>query len=267
VSPREDPAPWRPIDCHAHTTFSDGALTVEELVAAARARGVRPSVADHLSGDVALAIRTVEGVRAYLDELERHDVGRGGEFCWHDSLWRTLPDDLWSRLTHAVGSLHAVILPDGGIVHAFSRRVPPGMTPQGYMAVHIENLERMAREMPVDILAHPTLLPLSFRHIPLEEMWTEELEERAVRALAAAGIAMEISSRYRPHERLIRRAHDTGVRLSLGSDGHAPAQVADVAFSLSLARHIGVRDEELYDPFVHGRREMGSGKREAGSRR
>ena len=245
---------WQPIDCHAHTTMSDGSLSVGKLVETVRARGVRPSVADHCSTDVAFAIKNVDEVRAYLEELEDHEVARGGEFCWHDSLWRELPEDLVSRFTHRLGSLHAVFLPDATTVHVFSKRLPGELTPDAYMNIHLDNLERFAREMTVDILAHPTLRPLPFRSIPLEDMWTEEREERAVAALAHAGIAFEISARYRPHERLVRRAHEAGVRISLGSDGHTAEQVGDIEFPLALARSIGVKDEDLYDPFVHGRR-------------
>jgi histidinol phosphatase-like PHP family hydrolase len=72
--------------------------------------------------------------------------------------------------------------------------------------------------------------------------------------LAKAGIAFEVSNRYRPHERFVRRAVAEGARLSLGSDGHAPEQLGDIAFSLALTRAIGVPDESLYDPSVHGRR-------------
>jgi histidinol phosphatase-like PHP family hydrolase len=199
------------------------------------------------------AVRTVEEARRYLDALMQHDVLRGGEFCWHDTLWRELPDDLNRRFTHRLGSLHAIWLPDGTLVYAFSRRFP-SVTPDEYMDAHVANLERFAREMQVDILAHPTLLPLSLRELPLEELWTESREERAVRALAAAGIAFEISNRYRPHERFVRRAWEAGVRLSLGSDGHTKAQIADVAYPLSVARVIGVPDDELYDPMRHGSR-------------
>ncbi|MDQ3697229.1 MAG: hypothetical protein M3373_04290 [Gemmatimonadota bacterium] len=235
--------------------MSDGALTVADLVETVRARGVRPSVADHLSGDVTYAVKTVDAARIYLDELERHDVARGAEFCWHDSLWRELPDDVTARFTHRLGSLHAVYGTDGALIYAFSRRIPPGLTPPEYMDIHLANLERLAREMPVEILAHPTLVPLPYRQIPLDELWTESHEERAIAALAHAGIAMEISARYRPHERFIRRAHDAGLRLALGSDGHSSVQVGDVTFPLALARSIGVKDEDLYDPFSHGKRE------------
>jgi len=245
---------WQPRDCHAHTTLSDGALSPPMLVEAVRARGVLPSIADHLSRDVALAVKSVEAVTAYLDEIEPLPVARGGEFCWHDALWRELPDDLVARFTHRVGSLHAIYLPGGERVHMFQRGFPSGLTPDAYMEAHVANLEEFAAEMPVDVLAHPTLLPLSLRHVPLEELWTEAREERAVDALAHAGIAFEISARYRPHERFVRRAAERGVRLALGSDGHTREQVGDLTFPLEMADRVGARREELYDPLVHGSR-------------
>lgn len=246
---------WTPIDCHAHTSMSDGELSIEDLIETVRARGVRPSIADHLSTDVTLSVKTVEGVREYLDALEPFDVARGGEFCWHDSLWRELPDDLVSRFTHRIGSLHAVrVGRDEHWQSMFTRSLPDELTPAAYMAHHLDELERMAAEMPVDILAHPTLVPLPIRNLPVDELWTEALEERLVDALFHAEIAFEISNRYRAHERLVKRAHDRGVRLSLGSDGHTRAQVGDLAFPLEIATRVGVEPHALFDPYVHGTR-------------
>ncbi|HWZ58157.1 MAG TPA: hypothetical protein VNW46_04200, partial [Gemmatimonadaceae bacterium] len=88
-----------------------------------------------------------------------------------------------------------------------------------------------------------------------EELWTEAREERAVAALKAAGIAFEVSNRYRPHARFVARAWAAGVRLSLGSDGHTAEQVGDLTHPLTVARAAGVRDEDLYDPLVHGTRQ------------
>jgi histidinol phosphatase-like PHP family hydrolase len=245
---------WRPTDCHAHTRHSDGKLTVPELVERATSLGVRPSVSDHMSCAVAKGVRTVVGVNAYLDDLEHYPVLRGGEFCWHDTLWRTLPAETVRRFTHRLGSLHAVRLPDGSYVRAFTPQLPPGLTPAAYMRAHVDSLEHLAREMPVDVIAHPAIAPPAMHHIPLEERWSEQLEERAVTALAQAGIVFELSNRYPVHERLVRRAHAAGVRFSLGSDGHSREQVADIRKPLALARSIGVRDEDLYDPERHGSR-------------
>jgi histidinol phosphatase-like PHP family hydrolase len=245
---------WLPVDCHAHTAMSDGALDVDGLVGRARERGVRPSVADHISRDVAGSIKSLEGVEAYLDTLDEYPVFRGGEFCWHDTLWREIPPRVARRFTHRVGSLHAIHLADGTLVHAFGRRLPDGLTAASYMDAHLDELERFASEMPVDILAHPTLVPIPLRGVASDELWTEEHEERLVEALHRAGIAFEISNRYKPHERIVRRAVDRGLRISLGSDGHTAEQVANVAWPLELARRVGVADHDLYDPSVHGSR-------------
>jgi len=240
---------WTPADCHAHSTMSDGTLDVPELIERVTARGVRPSVSDHVSRDVTGAVDSIDAVRTYLDTLDRYPVASGGEFCWHASLWRELPDDLAARFTHRLGSLHAIYLDDGSLVHAFSKKFPAELSPDAYMTAHIANAERLAATMPVDIMAHPTLVTLAMRSIPTHELWTEEREERLVGALFEAGMAFEISARYKPHERLVRRAVDRGVRISLGSDGHSADQVGDLTFPLTLARHCGVRDEDLFDPY------------------
>jgi histidinol phosphatase-like PHP family hydrolase len=247
---------WTPLDCHAHTTFSDGQLTPEALVERVRARGVRPSIADHASGDVASSLKSVDAVREYLDALAPLGVARSAEFCWHDALWRELPDTVMRQFTHRLGSLHAIALDDGTWVHMFQRHIPDGLTPDRYMDAHVATLEQFAAEMPVEILAHPTLLPLSYRTLPIEELWTEAREERAVAALKAAGIAFEVSNRYRPHQRFVSRARAAGVRLSLGSDGHTAEQVGDLTQPLATARAAGARDEDLYDPIIHGTRQM-----------
>ena len=241
--------PWTPADCHAHSTMSDGALDVPDVIERVTARGVRPSISDHISRDVTGAVDSIDAIRTYLDTLDEYPVARGGEFCWHDALWRELPDDLAARFTHRLGSLHAIFLDDGSLVHAFSKRFPASLSPEAYMQAHIANAERLAATMPVDILAHPTLVTLALRSVPVEELWTEEREERLVNALFEAGIAFEVSARYRAHERLVRRAVDRGVRLSLGSDGHSADQVGDLTFPLALARHCGARDEDLFDPY------------------
>jgi histidinol phosphatase-like PHP family hydrolase len=245
---------WTPFDCHAHTTWSDGQLDPDALIATVTSRGVRPSIADHVSRDVKGAVDTAERLEAYLALLESLDVGRAAEFCWHDALWRELPREVHRRFTHTLGSLHAIWLPDGSLQRVFSRLWPADLEPHSYLDAHIDNLERLVREMPVDLLAHPTLVPIPLRSLPPEELWTEAHEERLVRLLRDNALVFEVSSRYRPHERLVRRAVEAGVRLSLGSDGHAPEQVGEITFSLALTRALGVADCELYDPVVHGRR-------------
>lgn len=251
-------------DCHAHTTFSDGALEPRAAVAAARARGVRPGIADHVSRDISRGVSDPAAVIRYLDALEaldEPDLARGAEFCWHDDLWRELPASTMARFTHRIGSLHAIFLPDRTRVHMFQRQLPADLDRDRYMDAHVAELERFAATMPVDILAHPTLLPIPLRPIPLEELWTEAREERAVEALARAGICFEVSARYRPHERFVQRAHAHGVRISLGSDGHLREQVGHLAWPLEVVTRLGIPRASLYDPLVHGSRPIAEAAR------
>jgi len=84
VTPTRDPS-WQPRDCHAHTTWSDGDLSVEAVIAAVRARGVRPSISDHVTRDATHGLTSLDLVRAYLDALDAlkhavivaHRDGRG----------------------------------------------------------------------------------------------------------------------------------------------------------------------------------------------
>lgn len=245
---------WLPTDCHAHSIHSDGTLTVAEVSARAAVLGVRPSVSDHASRDAPTTLTSVDALSEYLDDLEEHPVLRGAEFCWHDELWRELPSELVRRFTHRIGSLHSIRLPDGQHFRAFSPYLPQGMTPAAYLEAHVSSLELLAKEMPVDILAHPTLVPPPLRAHDPDELWPEALEFRMVRALRRAGIAFEVSARYRPHDRIVQRMAEGGVRLSLGSDGHSSAQVADVAVPLATVRALGVPESEIYDPPRHGSR-------------
>jgi len=245
---------WRPVDCHAHSTHSDGKLSVAEVVQRAAEQGTRPSVTDHISHDAPTSVDSPAAVIRYLDDLDRFDVLRGGEFCWHDTLWYELPPETIRRFTHRVGSLHSIRLPGDRWFRVFNRDLPAGLTPSMYMEAHVSSLESLARDMPVDVFAHPTLVSPTLRELDPHDLWSEAHEERLVRALHAAGIAFEVSNRYRPHERIVRRVVEHGVRISLGSDGHSREQVGDVAHPLALARALGVADADLYDPTRHGSR-------------
>ncbi len=102
------------------------------------------------------------------------------------------------------------------------------------------------------------MITLAFRADNPNMLWTEARETRIAEALYDAGIAFEVSARYPPHERIVQRMIDRGVRLSLGSDGHTAEQVANVARPLALTRKLGVPDDALYDPRRHGSKTGGA---------
>jgi histidinol phosphatase-like PHP family hydrolase len=245
-------------DLHCHTVMSDGHLTLEQVVEVARERGVQVGIADHVSSrNPGFMVATLGEVREYQEALEDAPVFRSGEFCWCDTLWRELPDEVMRRFDYRIGSNHGFWLPDGSVASPWWERLPPpwDARPQALMELLAANLCDMVRAMPIQIAAHSTFMPSAFRALEpdVHAWWTEEREDRYVEALAESGVALEISNRYRlPHDRLLVKAREAGVRFSLGSDGHSERQVAALDWAAETARRVGVTDAELFVPERRG---------------
>lgn len=241
-------------DLHVHTTMSDGYVPLEELVRIGAERGVQIGVADHVSRrNLERFVNGEERIRRYLDALEAQDVFVSGEFCWCDNYYLELPDEVMRRFDYLVGSNHGFELPGGEMGSPWWEQLPPEWRgrPQELMDLMVDELCRMVRTMPVQIAAHSTLTPPALFDIEddVDAWWTAEREDRYVEALAESGVALEISNRYRlPHDRLLGKALQAGVRFSLGSDGHGRDQVARLEWAADTARRVGVTDADLFVP-------------------
>ncbi|HEV7586659.1 MAG TPA: hypothetical protein VGO40_00920 [Longimicrobium sp.] len=245
-------------DLHCHTTMSDGRLSLARVVEVAAERGVQVGIADHVSTrNPEMMIATRAELAEYLDALDAAPVFRSGEFCWCDTLWGELPDEVMRRFDYRIGSNHGFWLPDGSVASPWWERLPAPWKerPQELMELLAANLCDMVRAMPIQIAAHSTLIPPALRALEpdVHAWWTEAREDRYVEALAESGVALEISNRYRlPHDRLLTKALEAGVRFSLGSDGHSEKQVAALDWAAETARRVGVTDRELFVPERRG---------------
>jgi histidinol phosphatase-like PHP family hydrolase len=239
-------------DLHSHTTFSDGDLPLERVVELARERGVQIGIADHISRrNTERFVATEAALRRYQDALEDVPVFRSGEFCWCDDFIQELPQELLDRFDYRIGSNHGFPLPGGGMGSPWWQTLPEpwNRQPQELMDVMVSELCRMVRTMPIHIAAHSTLTPPALYDIEPDvgAWWTDEREDRYVEALAESGVALEISNRYRlPHDRLLRKAAQAGVRFSLGSDGHTEAQLARLEWAADAARRAGFGEAQLF---------------------
>jgi histidinol phosphatase-like PHP family hydrolase len=232
--------------------MSDGRLPLARVVEVAAERGVQVGIADHVSTrNPGMFVSTLAELGAYLDALDAAPVFRSAEFCWCDTLWNELPDEVMRRFDYRIGSNHGFWLPDGSVASPWWERLPAPWSerPQELMEVMVANLCDMVRTMPIEIAAHSTFMPAAFNALEpdVHAWWTEAREDRYVEALAESGVALEISNRYRlPHDRLLKKALEAGVRFSLGSDGHSERQVAALDWAAETARRVGVTDRELF---------------------
>jgi histidinol phosphatase-like PHP family hydrolase len=254
--PRPDPetSALARLDLHVHTTMSDGDLTLAQVVEVARERGVAVGIADHISTrNLRRFVSNPDAVDRYLDALEGAPVLRSGEFCWCDHLWGSLPPKVMERFHYRIGSNHGFWLPDGSMASPWWQQLPGPWSdrPAELVEIMVANLCDLVRSMPIEIVAHSTLLPPALLRLEpdVEAWWTEAHEDAFIDAVVRSGVAIEISNRYRlPHDRLLRKARQAGARFSLGSDGHSEWQIGRLDWAAAAAQRAGITAAEMFVP-------------------
>ncbi len=103
-----------------------------------------------------------------------------------------------------------------------------------------------------DIVGHPDVVK-KFGHRPSRD--TEALERRALEAVAAAGMALDVNTsglrrpakEIYPSLRILRAARAMGIGITLGSDAHEPAHVGEgFREALDLVRAAGYTEVRRY---------------------
>ncbi len=232
-------------DCHTHSDWSDGAVSIERMARTARARGYSYQVlTDHsVSLTVAggLSPERVEEQRAIIAGLNEafareEDSGRAPKGTHRDG-FRLLhgcemeiradgrldyEDDLLARFDVVVASLHV------------GRRQPrERLTERTLTAI---------RNPHVDILAHPSGRKIGVR----EDL---DLDWESVYAEAArTGTLLEINGsdeRLDLDDRRARQARDAGCRLVIDSDAHYLHEFDNVRWGVAIARRGWIERQDV----------------------
>ena len=209
-------------DLHAHSTWSDGKLTMLELAKAAARRGIRViAFTDHsvsLGMTGGLSIERHAEQHAEIQEIQR-ELGKSilvlhateVEIKADGSL--DYPDEFLATLDCVVASLHTGLRQERDKV--------------------TERLLRAIRKPHVDIIGHPT-----GRLIP--DRQGADLDMDAVLAAAAeSGVALEINAspwRLDLEDIYARRAKEMGIPISVNTDAHSEADLDMLPFGVAMAR-------------------------------
>lgn len=209
-------------ELHAHSTWSDGAETIEGMAQAARERGYKVlAITDH-SGGLGIANGlSVERLRQRKDAIQAAQEKLGDSIrLLHGTEVDILadgniyyPDEVLAELDIVIASLHASL-----------RQPRDVITARLLKAIHNPH---------VDIIGHP-----SGRLLPDRE--GADLEWDAVLAGAKeSGVALEINAdpvRLDLDEVYVRRAAEMGIVMSINTDAHSIESLEHMEYGVAVAR-------------------------------
>ncbi|MFZ5808123.1 MAG: DNA polymerase/3'-5' exonuclease PolX [Chloroflexota bacterium] len=209
-------------ELHAHTTWSDGRLSVQQLAEAARARGRKLIVvSDHSASLAITGGLTAQDVQRQRQEINRVQETLGDsikilqgievEIRADGSL--DFPDEVLAELDIVTASLHT------------SLRQPRGQI--------TERLLKAIRNPHVDIIGHPT-----GRMLPNREGADLDLEA-VMKAALENQVALEINAhpaRLDLDDLNARRFTEMGGLLAINTDAHSESDLDLLPFGITTAR-------------------------------
>jgi DNA polymerase (family 10) len=213
-------------DFHMHSTWSDGEDSLEEMIAAAAARGYEyHAISDHSQGrgsTFGLSPKKLREQRASVAGLAQ----KYGIRTLCASEVDILPDGSLDFPDNVLAELDFVI----GSVHSAYRQSREEMTAR---------LIRACENPYVNVIGHPT----GRGHA------SYEFDFDAVFAAAArTGTALEIDGQKMRMDLpapLARRAKGFGVTFTCDSDAHRTGDLSDVQFAVGIARRAGLTKDDV----------------------
>ena len=222
-------------DLHAHTDWSDGRNTLQEMVAAAKAEGLEYfAITDHsVSSTVANGLdqkrllEQIKQVRAFDAEIEGITLLAGSEVDIRRSGTLDFPDEILARLDIVVASVH-----------------------NNFNLTEAEMTKRIVRaiENPfVNIIGHPTGRMLGHRHgypLNLEEVIAAAAENNTVLEINGSPSRLDLAPQF------VRMAKDAGVLLAVNTDAHDIVRLAHRHTGLNVARRGWLTKAEVINTFT-----------------
>ena len=208
-------------DLHMHSSWSDGAASIEEMVQAAQELGHRyVAISDHtqslgvangLTHERFLAQRQeIADLQARFPDIR---ILQGAEVEIKADGELDLDDNVLSQFDVVIASVHSGLRQDAETITA--RAVQAMRNPQ------------------VDILGHPSGRLLGKRPASAVDL------DRVIDVAVETGTLLEVNSipdRLDLDDAHIRRATEKGARLVINSDAHSPVGLTNLRFGVATAR-------------------------------
>ncbi len=221
-------------DLHTHTDWSDGAHTMDDMVAAAIKRGLEYyAITDHsVSSSVANGLDQ-ERLLAQMKEVRELDAATegitilaGSEVDIRRNGTLDFPDEILAQLDIVVASVHS-----------------------HFTLSEAEMTKRMIRaiENPyVKIIGHPTGRLLCRRPmypINLDEIISAAAENNTILEINGSPSRLDLGPEY------VRKAKDAGVLIAINTDAHSVPEFERYQYGVNVARRSGLTKDDVINTY------------------
>lgn len=207
-------------DLQMHSTWSDGAQTLKEMVEACRDRGYAyHSITDHSQAVTVAGGLTPERVREQWEEIDEIRETVEGIHLFRSLEVDILKDGSLDMPDDILFGLDLVLVS----VHSFMNMDGKDMT---------DRVIRALEHPSVDILAHPTGRILNRRQPFAMDV------DAVLQAAASLNVAVELNahpSRLDLHDRHLRRAKELGVKVVVSTDAHSAQDLGLMSYGVDQA--------------------------------
>ena len=208
-------------DLHAHTDWSDGAGTLEEMAETARQHGYRYLlISDHTQSLGIASGLTAEQLRAQRAEIDLlnekwadFSLLQGCELEIKADGTLDYPDEVLTKLDFVVASVHTSLRQERAQI--------------------TERVMNALRNPYVDVIGHPSGRILGQREESAVDL------DAVIQEASRTGTALEVNSipnRLDLDDVHVRRALDLGVKIAINSDAHHPGGMDSLRYGLATAR-------------------------------
>ncbi len=208
-------------DLQMHSTWSDGANTLQEMVEVCRDRGYEyHSITDHSQAVTVAGGMKPPQVREQWEEVEKVRETVDGIHLFRSLEVDILKDGSLDMPDEILAGLDLVLVS----VHSFMNMPMTEMT---------DRVIRALEHPEVDILAHPTGRILNRR-----EPFAMDVDA-VLSAAANLDVAVELNahpSRLDLHDRHLRRAKELGVKVAISTDAHSAQDLDLMRYGVDQAR-------------------------------
>jgi len=222
---------------HVHTTYSDGADSLEEMVRGCRDAGFEYiGISDHSQSAFYAGGLKADDLKRQREEILalREKYPEIAIYCGVESDIRIdgsldYPDEVLEELDFVIASVHSGL--------KMERRK---MT---------ERLIRAVSDPHVTILGHPTnrlLLGRDSSTLDIEQVFEAALENNVILELNANPARLDLDWRY------LKKERDMGLLVSINPDAHQVEGLGDTAFGVAIARKGWLEAKDVFNARSRG---------------